>query len=347
MVESAASCAVVILNWNGRSFLEKFLPALTKHTTSGDIIVADNASSDDSVAFLDQHYPNIEVIKNDTNGGFAMGYNEALAVLEGRYEYYVLINSDIEVTSGWLEPLLEKVSEEKVAGAQPKVLAYDRKEYFEHAGASGGFIDKNYYPFCRGRIFDEVEKDNGQYDNEKEIFWTTGACMIIRARVYHELGGLDADFFAHMEEIDLCWRAKKRGYSFHVVPASTVYHVGGGTLNYENPRKTFLNFRNSLFMIHKNHEGWLFGKIVYRMILDGIAGIKYLASFKGKHFTAILKAHFAYYGQLSALNKKRAAIQAQSTVFNKTGFYKASLLWAYFFKGIKSFKALNKRFFVD
>lgn len=347
MPEKTASTAVVILNWNGKTFLEKFLPALIENTKGGDIIVADNDSSDDSVSFVKQHYPNLEIIQNKSNGGFAKGYNDALSVLVGRYENYVLINSDIEVTPGWLEPLIQKVSQENVAGAQPKVLAYDRKEYFEHAGASGGFIDKNYYPFCRGRIFDEVEKDEGQYDNEKEIFWTTGACMIIRAKVYHELGGLDADFFAHMEEIDLCWRAKKRGYSFHVVPGSIVYHVGGGTLNYENPRKTFLNFRNSLYMIHKNHEGWLFGKIIYRMILDGIAGVKYLASFKGKHFGAILKAHFAYYSQLSVLNKKRKTIKDSSTTFNKTGFYKASLLWAYFFKGIKSFKGLNKRFFVD
>lgn len=341
------STAVVILNWNGRSFLEKFLPSLIEHTSSADIIVADNDSSDESVPFLKENYPNLEIIKNQENGGFAKGYNDAFKVLEDRYEFYVLINSDIEVTAGWLEPLVKKVSQKNVAGAQPKVLAYNRKSRFEHAGASGGFMDKNYYPFCRGRIFDEVEEDKGQYDNEKEIFWTTGACMIIRAKVYHDLEGLDADFFAHMEEIDLCWRAKKKGYSFYVVPQSKVFHVGGGTLNYENPRKTFLNFRNSLYMIHKNHEGWLFGKIIYRMILDGIAGVKYLASFKGKHFSAILKAHFAYYEQLSILNKKRKKIKMESTTFNKTGFYKASLLWAYFFKGIKSFKALNKRFFVD
>lgn len=347
MADKEVSTAVVILNWNGRSFLEKFLPALVEHTSNADIIVADNDSSDESVSFLKENYPNLEIIQNKENGGFAKGYNDALKVLDGRYKFYVLINSDIEVTAGWLEPLVEKVRQKNVAGAQPKVLAYQRKSHFEHAGASGGLMDKNYYPFCRGRIFDEVEEDKGQYDNEKEIFWTTGACMIIRSEVYHEFGGLDADFFAHMEEIDLCWRAKKRGYSFFVVPQSQVFHVGGGTLNYENPRKTFLNFRNSLYMIHKNHEGWLFGKIVYRMILDGIAGVKYLASFKGKHFSAILKAHFAYYGQLSALNKKRKAIKAESTTFNKTGLYKASLLWAYFFKGIKSFKGLNKRFFAD
>ncbi len=347
MVLGEQPTAVVILNWNGKTFLEQFLPALIENTTTAMIIVADNNSSDESVSFLSKNYPTIEVIQNKSNGGFAKGYNDALALLKGRFSNYVLINSDIEVTPGWLEPLVQKVSQKNVAGAQPKVRAYHRRSHFEHAGASGGFIDKNYYPFCRGRIFDAVEPDKGQYDNEKEIFWTTGACMIIRAEIYHELGGLDADFFAHMEEIDLCWRAKKSGYSFHVVPDSLVYHVGGGTLTYENPRKTFLNFRNSLFMIHKNHEGWLFGKIIHRMILDGIAGLKYLAAFNGKHFSAILKAHFAYYRQLNSLNKKREAIKKSTTTFNKTGLYKASLLWAYFFKGIKSFKGLNKRFFAD
>lgn len=339
--------AVVILNWNGKDFLEQFLPVLIKNTSNAAIIVADNNSSDDSVSFLRTNFPAIEIIQNKSNGGFAKGYNDALSVLKGRFTNYVLINSDIEVTPGWLEPLVQKVRQDNVAGAQPKVRAYHRRSHFEHAGASGGFIDSHYYPFCRGRIFDEVEPDNSQYDNEKEVFWTTGACMIIRAEIYHELGGLDADFFAHMEEIDLCWRAKKSGYSFFVVPESKVYHVGGGTLNYENPRKTFLNFRNSLYMIHKNHEGWLFGKIIFRMVLDGIAAVKFLASFKGSHFSAILRAHVAYYRHLNTLNKKRKTIKATSTSFNKTGLYKASLLWAYFFKGIKTFKALNKRFFVD
>ncbi len=347
MATQDSSTAVVILNWNGKEFLEKFLPSLIENTSNADIIVVDNNSTDDSVEFLKQKFKLIRCIINDSNGGFAKGYNDGLREIEGEYENYVLINSDIEVSPNWLDPLVDKMKAPNVAGAQPKVLAYDRKNEFEHAGASGGFIDKNYYPFCRGRLFDEVEQDNGQYDNEKEIFWSTGACMIINAKIYHELGGLDEDFFAHMEEIDLCWRAKKMGYSFFVVPSSTVYHVGGGTLNYENPRKTFLNFRNSLYMIHKNHEGWLFGKITYRMILDGIAGIKYLASFNGKHFVAILKAHFAYYGQLGSLNKKRKHIKSTSKEFNKVGFYKASLLWAYFFKGIKTFKGLNKRFFED
>jgi GT2 family glycosyltransferase len=345
MTDNNVLTAVVILNWNGQPFLEKFLPSLIEHSTGADVIVIDNDSSDDSVAFLNSEFPNVRCIQNTVNGGFAKGYNDGLAQIQGEYAHYVLINSDIEVTPNWLEPLVVKMKDSTVAGVQPKVLAYHRKSHFEHAGASGGFMDKNYYPFCRGRLFDKLEEDLGQYDNDKQIFWTTGACMIIRASVFHELGGFDADFFAHMEEIDLCWRAKKRGYSFYVVPASKVYHVGGGTLNYENPRKTFLNFRNSLFMIHKNHEGWLFGKIIYRLLLDGLAAIKYLIAFRGTHVLAVLRAHFAYYRQLKDLNKKRKFIKTSSTEFNPVGFYNASLVWAYFFKGIKSFKGLNKRFF--
>lgn len=342
----SSKTAVVILNWNGKSFLQKFLPTLVQNTSNADIVVADNQSTDESVSFLESNYSDLQIIINDENGGFAKGYNDALSKIEGKYDYYILINSDIEVTSNWLSPLVELLDKNpKIAGAQPKVRSFHKKEYFEHAGASGGFMDKNYYPFCRGRIFDEVEKDLGQYDNQKEVFWTTGACMIIRSEVYHEVGGLDEDFFAHMEEIDLCWRAKKRGYSFFVEPKSLVYHVGGGTLNYENPRKTFLNFRNSLYTIHKNHEGILMSKVLWRMILDGIAGLKFLVGFKFKHFGAILKAHFSYYGQLRSLNKKRKEIKKNSQNFNSVGLYKASILWAYFFKGIKSFQGLNKRFF--
>lgn len=338
--------AVVILNWNGKNFLEEFLPTLIKNTSNADVIVADNQSIDDSVSFLATNFPDIQVILNDENGGFAKGYNDALKKIEGKYDYYVLINSDIEVTPNWLNPLVQLLDENTaIAGAQPKVRSFHRKEYFEHAGASGGFVDKNYYPFCRGRIFDEVEKDVGQYDNQKEVFWTTGACMIVRSIVYHEIEGLDEDFFAHMEEIDFCWRAKKRGYSFYVEPKSTVYHVGGGTLNYENPRKTYLNFRNSLYTIHKNHEGFLLGKILGRMILDGVAGAKFISALKFKHFGAVLRAHFSYYRQIPQLNNKRGKIKKGSTSFNSSGHYKASILWAYFFKGIKSFKGLNKRFF--
>lgn len=339
--------AVVILNWNGVEFLKQFLPTLLKCTPEAHIVVIDNHSSDESITYISENHSSVKIIKNEDNGGFAKGYNDGLQHLKGQYDYYALINSDVEVTSDWLSPLLNKLEENpNIAGVQPKVLAFHRKSHFEHAGASGGFMDKNYYPFCRGRIFDEVEEDYGQYDNDKEIFWATGACMVVRASVFHQLEGFDNDFFAHMEEIDFCWRAKKQGFSFYVVPSSKVFHVGGGTLNYESPGKTYLNFRNNLFTIHKNYEGWLFGKIIFRMILDGIAGFKYLIGLQFKHFKAILKAHFSYYRNIPSLRKKRKEIKLESKEFNKNGLYKASILWAYFFKRIKNFKELNKRFFI-
>lgn len=338
--------AVVILNWNGLQFLKKFLPVLIQNTVDAKIVVVDNQSTDESVSFIRSSFPDVHIVLNQSNGGFAKGYNEGLAQIKGQYEYYVLINSDIEVTKNWLSPLIDVLkSNPSIAGVQPKVLSYNKKTHFEYAGASGGFIDKNFYPFCRGRLFDELEEDKGQYDTNAEVFWVTGACMAVKANVYHNLGGLDEAFFAHMEEIDFCWRAKRQNYSFYVVPSSTVYHVGGGTLNYDNPRKTYLNFRNSLYMIHKNYDGWLFGKMFYRLTLDGIAGVKFLFSLKFKHLFAIFHSHLSYYNHLSALKKQRKELKKQSTQFNKVGWYNASILWAYFFKGIKRFQDLNKRFF--
>lgn len=338
--------AVVILNWNGIQYLRQFLPVLVENTKDAQIVVVDNQSTDDSIAFVQQNFSAVRVIVNESNGGFAKGYNDGLAQLKGDFDYYVLINSDIEVTENWLQPLIGKLeSDSTIAGVQPKVLSYNQKSKFEYAGASGGFIDKNLYPFCRGRIFDALEEDKGQYDTETEVFWVTGACMAVRADVYHQLGGLDADFFAHMEEIDFCWRAKQQNYRFYAVPQAKVYHVGGGTLAYDNPRKTFLNFRNSLYMIHKNYQGWLFGKVFYRLVLDGVAGAKFALSFKFSHVMAIIKAHFAYYAHLSVLSKQRKEIKSQRTTFNGAGYYKASILWAYYFKKIRKFEELNKRFF--
>ncbi|MDX1651138.1 MAG: glycosyltransferase family 2 protein [Brumimicrobium sp.] len=343
---SESRTAIVILNWNGKSYLEQFLPKLIEYSPGHEVIVADNCSTDDSVPFLRRQFPDTRLITNEINGGFARGYNDALKVIQGEFDYYVLINSDVEVTENWLDPLLIFMRERKgAAGVQPKVRAFHNKDYFEHAGASGGFIDKNYYPFCRGRIFDHLERDEGQYDQAKEIFWTTGACMLIKANVFHELNGFDEDFFAHMEEIDLCWRAKKKNHSFYVEPKSLVYHVGGGTLNYENPGKTFLNFRNNLFMIHKNHRGNLFFKMTKRLFLDGLAAFKYLIGFKFKHFGAVFRAHMAYYRKLGTLNTKRKMIRKSSTEFNDIGLYRGSIIWAYYFKRIKSFGALNKRLF--
>lgn len=338
--------AIVILNWNGVDFLNQFLPSVTEYSPEADIIIADNASSDNSVDFIRKNYPTIHIIVNPKNGGFAKGYNDALSQLEGKYDYYLLLNSDIEVTSNWLSPLISLLDNHpKIAGVQPKVKAFHKKNFFEHAGAAGGMMDKNYYPFCRGRIFDTVEEDHGQYDYPTEVFWTSGACMLIRGNIFHELGGFDESFFAHMEEIDLCWRAKNRGQTFYVEPSSVVYHVGGGTLNYENPRKTYLNFRNSLFTIHKNHAGCVFRKITHRLLLDGIAGVKYLVSFKFNHFGAILKAHFSYYGQLPALAKKRKALKKTIATPSNSGLFRGSILYNYFVKKVRTFDLLDKKRF--
>ena len=336
--------AIVILNWNGKDWLEQFLPSVIIHSGSARIVVADNASEDDSVKYLKEKFPSVELVQNAQNGGFAKGYNEALQKVKA--EYYVLLNNDIEVTENWLASLFETMQDQKVAGCQPKILSYSRKTQFEHAGAAGGFIDKNYYPFCRGRLFNEVENDEGQYDGASEIFWASGACLMIRSKLFHEVGGFDEDFFAHMEEIDLCWRLKKMNYAFMVAPASVVYHVGGGTLPYTSSNKIYLNFRNNLIMIAKNHDGPLFFKLFYRMFLDGIAGAKFLFSGEYKNFFAVLKAHRYFRKDLFKKTlKKRKAIKEQSTEFNAKGFYSGSILWAFFFKKVKTFKQLNQRLF--
>lgn len=285
--------AVVILNWNGKKLLEKFLPSIIQFTNKkiADIIVADNDSTDGSVEFIDLNYPQISIIKLEENYGYANGYNKALQLLQ--HEYYVLLNSDVEVTSNWLDPLIAFLENNKdIAAVQPKVLAQRNKLYFEYAGASGGFIDKLGYPFCRGRIFNEVEKDNNQYDTPIDIFWATGACLIIRSSDYWNTGGLDASFFAHMEEIDLCWRLNARGRRLVCLPESTVYHVGGATLQEESPRKTFLNFRNNLLMLYKNMTDSDFSKIYkQRRLLDYVAALQFAISGKTKNAKSILKAH--------------------------------------------------------
>lgn len=335
--------AVVILNWNGVSFLEKFLDKVVRYSGDAQIIVADNASTDNSIEYLESYFPKIRIIRNAENGGFAKGYNDALKLVD--VEYYMLLNSDIEVTENWLKPLYEIMQDENVAGCQPKVLSYHDKESFEHAGASGGFIDKNYFPFCRGRMFHSVEKDEHQFDNTTEIFWATGAALMIRAELFHKVDGFDADFFAHMEEIDLCWRLKKQNYKFFVVPESTVYHVGGGTLSYSSPRKTYLNFRNNLMMITKNHQGMVVPKLFVRMCLDGIAGAKFLLKGQFANFWAVIKSHMYLYGHFGTLLKKRKAIKKSSTEFNKTGLFGGNIIWNYYVKGVKSFSSLNQRLF--
>ena len=335
--------AIVILNWNGKKHLENFLEKVFLYSGDCRIVLADNASTDDSIEYVIEKFPTIEIVINNENGGFSKGYNDALKSIEA--EFYILLNSDIEVTPNWVTPLFETMKDKSIAGCQPKVLSYLNKTEFEHAGASGGYLDKNYYPFCRGRIFEKFEQDNGQYDGETEIFWATGAALMIRSSLFHQVGGFDSYFFAHMEEIDLCWRLKKQGYKFMAVPRSKIFHLGGGTLAYNSPRKLYLNFRNSLFMIVKNHEGILFFKLINRMILDGIAALRFIVKGEFKNFSSVFNAHVAMYYRLSTLLKQRKEIKAKSTQFNSKGLYKGSILWARYFKGITYFKDLNQRFF--
>lgn len=339
------SLAIVILNWNGKGFLEQFLPSVCAYAENAEIILADNASTDDSIAFVKENYPSIRIIINTSNGGFAKGYNDALKQVNS--DLYLLLNSDIEVTENWLNPMIEVMKDPKVAGCQPKVLSYHDKTLFEHAGASGGYLDRNYFPFCRGRIFDKFEQDEGQYDGQTEVFWATGAALMIRSELYHKVGGFDEAFFAHMEEIDLCWRLKKQGYKFMVVPQSKIYHVGGGTLPYLSPRKSYLNFRNSLFMIVKNHDGNLFFKLFHRLTLDGFAGIRFLARGEWKHLGSVLNAHVAMYKRMPILIQQRKEIKKSTTEFNSTGIYRGSILWARYFKGVSKFKELNQRLFLS
>lgn len=318
--------AVVILNWNGAKLLEQFLPSVMAYSDEAKIYLADNASTDNSIAVVKEKFPEVTIIQNEGNYGFAQGYNLALQQVEE--EYYALVNSDIEVTQNWLTPIISIFDTQANIGIiQPKILDYKNKEYFEYAGAAGGFIDQLGYPYCRGRIFETIEKDNGQYDDELEIFWASGACFFIRAAVYRKLEGFDNDFFAHQEEIDLCWRAFNMGYKVKYTPASVVFHVGGATLKESNPKKTFLNFRNSLLMLTKNlPENKLVPILFMRLLLDGIAGIQFI--FKGKfiHCWAIIKAHFAFYSLINKTLKKRIGIQSASYYHSK------SIVFRYFIK---------------
>ncbi len=301
--------AIVVLNWNGVQLLEKFLPSIVRFSSDANIYVADNASTDNSVAYVKDHFPTVKIVQNEANYGFAKGYNEALKHIEA--DVYALVNSDIEVTNNWLSPVIDKFeSDSDAAIIQPKILDYKNKTAFEYAGAAGGFIDKYGFPFCRGRIFETVEIDSAQYDNDVEIFWASGACFFIRAKVFNELGGFDDDFFAHQEEIDLCWRARNASYKANFVANSVVYHVGGATLKHGNPHKTYLNFRNSLFMLIKNLPAKKLYPILFgRMLFDGIAGIKFLLEVKPAHFYAILRAHFAMYRSFSKMKNKRQRLQ--------------------------------------
>ncbi|WP_335965405.1 glycosyltransferase family 2 protein [Galbibacter sp. PAP.153] len=328
--------AVVILNWNGKALLKKFLPSVIQYSPNATIYVADNASEDGSVAFIKEEFPNVAIIQNKTNGGFAKGYNDALKHVEE--DILCLLNSDIEVTPNWLSPIEETFkSNNDIAIVQPKILDYKNKEYFEYAGAAGGFLDRLGYPFCRGRIFQTLEKDHAQYNDIKEIFWATGACMFIKKEVFNTLGGFDEDYFAHQEEIDLCWRAQNRNYKIVYVGVSKVYHVGGATLNNMNPKKTFLNFRNSLFSITKNlPKRKVFPLIVARLFLDGIAGIRFLFQLKLLHLLAIIKAHFSYYYYFVRIFKKRGHINKDIKYFECT-----SVVISYFLKQKRYYREIT------
>ena len=339
--------AVVILNWNGVKHLEEFLPSVIQHTNSSiaDIFVIDNASTDNSVAFLNEKYPSVKIVQNSSNGGFAKGYNDGLKNIQAKY--YVLLNSDVEVSSFWLEPLYKKMeSSPEIAACMPKILDYKNKIKFEHAGAAGGFIDKFGYPFCRGRLFNSIENDELQYNNDIEIFWATGACMMIRANLYHEQSGFDESFFAHMEEIDLCWRLKNEGFKIYFVHNSTVFHLGGGTLSSISPNKTYLNFRNNLFLLFKNlPDKFLYRTIFARMILDGLAFFHFVALGKLKHASAIWRAHISFYKNINSLRLKRSQNKQYHQLKYLVGVYNDSIVYRFYFKSIKVFGQLDFKMF--
>lgn len=336
---SLPKVAVVILNWNGKHYLESFLPALEASTYPNlELVVGDNASGDGSVEYLKARHPHIRIIGNEVNLGFAGGYNEVLKQVEA--DYLVLLNSDVEVTPGWIEPVISLMeSDPLIAAAQPKIKAQKEKTSFEYAGAAGGYLDHYGYPFCRGRIFDTLEQDMGQYDRDTEVFWASGAAFFIRRQCWAESGGLDTDFFAHMEEIDLCWRLKNMGYRIMCCAASEVYHVGGGTLNAESPYKTYLNFRNNLVMLIKNlPPGAAVWTVFLRLWLDLLSLVKFLADGKLKNAWAVSRAHQYLFLNLRKISRKMVKDTAR---FNDAGYYRKSIVWQYFGRARKKFSDLG------
>jgi GT2 family glycosyltransferase len=320
--------AIVILNYNGEKFLREFLPYVLAHSGDAKIIIADNGSTDLSTDILRQKFPIVELIQLGNNYGFCGGYNRALKQIDA--EYYVLLNSDVEVTPEWLTPIVNLLdANPEIAAAQPKILAYNERDHFEYAGAAGGFIDSLGYPFCRGRLFNETEKDLGQYNDTREIFWATGACLVIRSKVYHQLDGLDEDFFAHMEEIDLCWKIQRAGLKVFDSGASSVYHVGAGTLSRENPRKTYYNFRNGLNLVYKHWStGELFWKFPARILLDYVAALRFLLSGKGGDARAVVRAHYHFVKKSGKNSAKRRALKKYP--FVNGNIYPGSILWDHF-----------------
>lgn len=330
--------AVVILNYNGKEFLRKFLPSVIERSAKdAEVWVADNNSLDGSTEVMMEEFPEVKLIENKYNAGFAGGYNMALKEIEA--DYYVLLNSDIEVTENWINPVIELMeSDPSIAACQPKIISYFDRTEFEYAGAGGGFIDKYGYPFCRGRIFQTLEKDEGQYNDPIEVFWATGACMFVKSELFHKFGGLDEDFFAHMEEIDFCWRLKNADYKIMYCPNSIVYHVGGGTLPKKSARKTYLNFRNNFSLLYKNlPKDQLFKTFTARLFLDGIAGLKFLIEGDIQDVIAVFEAHMYFYRNLSKLKKKRKLIQQKQV----TKMFNKNLVFQYHVKGKKKFTDLD------
>ncbi|MCK3685718.1 glycosyltransferase family 2 protein [Maribellus sp. YY47] len=335
--------AIVILNWNGVKLFPDFLPSLIEHSKGDniDLIVADNGSTDDSLAFLEKNFPSVTLLDLKTNYGFAKGYNVALDQIDA--DYFVLVNSDVKVSKNWIQPCIQHFESDKtVAAVQPKILSYHQPEYFEYAGAAGGFIDQFGYPFCRGRILDKVEKDEGQYQTPGEIFWASGACMFVRAEVFKSAGGFDPLFWAHMEEIDLCWRLKNRGLKIVYEPKSIIFHLGGGSLSYGDPRKVYLNFRNNLYMLYKNLPKNKFKRILFiRMVLDGVAAAKFLLGFEGRAFLAVAKAHATFYKNLAKLRKSRTEIQQHTLLTDHPEIFRQSIMWKFFIQKKQTFSSLN------
>jgi GT2 family glycosyltransferase len=338
-LDHQTSVAVVILNWNGRKYLERFLPFILASTYKNvEVFLADNASTDDSVALVETHFPTVKILINKTNDGFAGGYNWAMKHIN--HEISVLLNSDVEVSQRWIEPVVDLFNSDKmIAAIQPKILDFNNRDQFEYAGAAGGWIDRYGYPFSKGRIFDELEKDNHQYDEVSPIFWASGAAMFVRTAIFKEMRGFDGYFFAHQEEIDLCWRIQLAGYKILSCPASVVYHIGGGTLSKDNPHKVFLNFRNNLIMLYKNLSGmeriWVIGS---RFLLDAISAWKNVLSGKSSFFIAVAKAHFGFFSWF--LFSQSKSIFPQKTGGKITGKFDGNIIWQHFIKRKKRFSEI-------
>jgi GT2 family glycosyltransferase len=340
-LNSLPKVAIVILNWNGQNYLQKFLPSvLATAYDNMEVIVADNGSTDESVSFLEKHFPQVKLIRFSENNGFAKGYNLALQKIQT--DYYAIINSDIEVQQGWLTPIINLLEEDKLnAACQPKLLSYNNKKILEYAGGAGGWLDSFGYPFARGRVFDICEEDKGQYDTTERVFWVTGAAMVIRSNIFHEMKGFDEYFFAHQEEIDLCWRMQLAGYKLYCCPSSVVYHVGGGTLPRGNSLKTFLNFRNNQIMLYKNlpwSQKWW--KIPFRIFLDEVSALKGLFIGDGGYFLSIFKAHFSFLKWI--LFRKRQSVFPEKKDGKPAGLYKGNIVWDHFVRGKKYFSQLIK-----